>query len=75
MSADHVPTPGVDPLDVDEDAVVSIRGYNDLLFGVMQMRDCSHPEAERYVQQHGEEHVERELRARIQSTKWGGRSE
>jgi hypothetical protein len=73
MSAEHVPTPGVDPLHIDSDATVSIRGRSDLLYGIMQMRDCSFPEAERYLANNGQEQVERELRARLQSTKWGGR--
>jgi len=75
MSASHVPTPGVDPLVVNDDSMVSIRGTSDLIYGVMQMRDCSFPAAERYVESNGCEQVERELRARFQSTKWGGRSE
>ncbi|WP_277553788.1 hypothetical protein [Halobaculum limi] len=61
---DPVDPPKTDPLDVDDDAPVNPRPYDDLVTGVMEARGCSKSAAETWVDDHGREAAERFLLAR-----------
>lgn len=61
-----VDPPTTDPLIVDTENVTTIRPYEDLVVATMQMRACSYPEAEAYIEKCGETRVEAELRVRFE---------
>lgn len=66
-----VDPPSVDPLAVDDSLDITPRDFEELVAPVMEMRDCSSTDAERYINDHGRVQVERELYARWSSGKWG----
>lgn len=58
-----VPPPTVDDLDVTDEEV-DPRPYDDLVAAAMEMRSCSRPDAESWVDDVGPERAERVVRAR-----------
>ncbi|ELZ28435.1 hypothetical protein C474_15044 [Halogeometricum pallidum JCM 14848] len=58
-----VPPPSVDELDVSDDPVEP-RPYADLVAAVMELRSCSKPDAEAWVDDTGLERAERVVLAR-----------
>ncbi|GGO03768.1 hypothetical protein [Haloarcula pellucida] len=53
--------PKTDEMWMDGDVDVQPRSYKDLVVGIMEARDCSKPDAERFVDDRGREHAERVL--------------
>jgi hypothetical protein len=60
---DPVPPPAADSRHVPA-ADVQPQPDRELVYGLMEARDCSKPAAERYLDEHGADHCERLLRAR-----------
>ncbi|ELY29200.1 hypothetical protein C499_06670 [Halogeometricum borinquense DSM 11551] len=58
-----VPVPNIDELDLTEEPV-DPRPYSDLVAALMEIRSCSRPDAETWVDRVGDEKAERVIRAR-----------